>query len=39
MVKFSDDLDNSEEEDLSDDELVAKIKARKDKERCLRSNV
>ena len=37
--KFNDDIDNSEEEELTDDELRLRIKTRKDKERSKRSDL
>ena len=39
MYRFNDDIDNSEEEDLSDDELREKIKTRKEKERARRDDL
>ena len=39
MIHFHEDIDNSEEEDLSDEELMGRIKERKAKERALRSHI
>jgi len=37
--RFADDIDNSEEEELTDDELRDKIKARKAKEKARRDDL
>lgn len=37
--KFNDDIDNSEEEELTDDELRIKIKERKNKEKSRRDDL
>ena len=39
VIKFRDDIDNSEEDDLSDEDLKARIKERKAKERALRAHI
>lgn len=39
MYRFNDDIDNSEEEDLTDDEMRERIKARKNKERDRRDDL
>ena len=37
--KFTDDIDNSEEEELTDDEMIDRIKTRKNKERDKRDDL
>jgi hypothetical protein len=39
MYRFNDDIDNSEEDELTDDELRDKIKIRKNKERDRRDDL
>ena len=39
LIKFPDDLDNSDEDDLSDEEMVSKIKERKAQQRAMRTHV
>ena len=39
MYRFNDDIDNSEEEELTDDELREQIKERKNKEKDKRANL
>jgi len=39
MNRFPEDIDNSDEDDIDDDVLKAKIKARKKKQRELRNHI